>query len=81
MAKCALSTYDNPYDPFTQFDDWYRYDMDKGYDSCGYLDRVAHTSDQLSEEENDAEIERAILQIIKFEPETYKMVELSAATT
>lgn len=80
MAKCALSTYDNPYDPFTQFSDWYRYDMDKGYNSCGYLDRIAHTSDQLSEEENDAEIERAILQIIKFEPKTYKMVTLNAAS-
>lgn len=80
MAKCALTTYDNPYDPFTQFHDWYRYDMDKGYDCCGYLDRIAHTSEQLSEEENDREIERAILQIIKFEPKTYKMVTLDAAS-
>lgn len=80
MAKCALSTYDNPYDPFTQFREWYIFDMDKGYNSCGYLDRVAHTSDQLSEEENDAEIERAILQIIKFEPKTYKMVTMTAAS-
>lgn len=80
MAKCALTTHDNPYDPFTQFSDWYRYDMDKGYSSCSLLDRIAHTSDQLSDEENDREIERAIRQIIKFEPETYKMVTLNAAS-
>lgn len=65
--KCALTTFDNPYDPFEDFKQWYNYDQDKGYCSCGYLDRIANTSDQLSEEENDREIERAIDEIIKFD--------------
>jgi len=43
------------------------FDLDKGYNSCSYLDRVSHTSDQLSEEENDREIERAIDEIIKYD--------------
>lgn len=67
MAKCLLTTIDNPFDPFDQFDQWFRFDSDKGYNSCAYLDRIAHTSDQLSEEENDAEIERAIDEIIKYD--------------
>lgn len=67
MAKCALTTFDNPFDPFDQFDQWFRFDSDKGYHSCSYLDRIAHTSDQLSEEENDKEIERAINEIIKYD--------------
>lgn len=67
MAKYALTTIDNPFDPFDQFDDWYMYDTSKGYNSCGYLDRIARTSDQLSEEENDAELERAIDEIIKYD--------------
>ena len=67
MAKCLLTTVDNPYDPFDQFNLWFRFDSDKGYNSCAYLDRIAHTSDQLSEEENDAEIERAIDEIIKYD--------------
>ena len=67
MSKCALTTLDNPFDPFNQFDSWYRFDSDKGNNSCGYLDRIARTSDQLSEEENDQEIERAIDEIIKYD--------------
>lgn len=67
MSKCALTTFDNPFDPFDQFDAWFRFDSDKGYNSCGYLDRIARTSDQLSEEENDREIERAIDEIIKYD--------------
>lgn len=67
MAKCALTTFDNPYDPFEQFDSWNRFDTDKGYCSCAYLDRIARTSDQLTDEENDREIERAIDEIIKYD--------------
>lgn len=67
MAKCALTTVDNPFNPFTQFDQWYQFDSDKGYNSSQYLDRIARTSDQLSEAENDAEIERAIDEIIKYD--------------
>lgn len=67
MSKYALTTIDNPYDPFDQFDDWYRYDCDKGYNSCSYLDRIAKTSDSLSDSENNKEIERAIDEIIKYD--------------
>lgn len=67
MAKCALTTHDNPYDPFDEFDKWYNYDQDMGYCSCSYLSRIARTSDSLTEEENDSEIERAIDEIIKFD--------------
>ncbi len=68
MVRCALTTVDNPYDPFTQFDAWYRFDEDKGYHSCAYLARIARTSDQLSHTENDQEIERAIDDIVKYNP-------------
>ena len=67
MAKCMLTTIDNPFDPFDQFDSWFMFDTDKGYNSCAYLDRIAHTSDQLSEPENEKEIERAIDEIIKYD--------------
>lgn len=62
-----LTTIDNPYDPFKQFDEWFLYDVEKGYNSCAYLGRIARTSDQLSDEENNIEVERAIDEIIKYD--------------
>jgi hypothetical protein len=62
-----LTTFDNPYNPFEQFTSWFLFDVEKGYDSCAYLGRIARTSDQLSEEENDLEVERAIDEIIKYD--------------
>ena len=77
MAKCALTTIDNPFDPFDQFDDWYSFDMDKGYSSCSYLARIARTSDQLTDAENEREIERAIDEIIKYDfMNIYKKVKM-----
>lgn len=72
----AITTLDNPFDPIDEFDDWYRFDTDKGYNTCAYLDRIALTSDSLSEQENLNEIERAIDEIIKFDFENkYKKVK------
>lgn len=68
MYIYALTTIDNPFDPFEQFDEWYNFDTNKGYNSCAYLDRIARTSDQLSDEENNREIERAIDEIVNLDP-------------
>lgn len=38
-----LSTSDNPWNPFTQYKDWYNYDHLKGYCCEEYLARVADT--------------------------------------
>ena len=71
-----LSTVDNPYNPFIQFDEWLDFDTYKGYNTCAYLDRIALTSDSLSDQENLDEIERAIDEIIKFDFENkYKKVK------
>lgn len=65
--RCMLTTIDNPYDPFKDFTPWFLYDCEKGYNTCAYLARIAHTSEQLSDEENEEEIERAIDEIIKYD--------------
>ena len=76
MTICALTTVDNPYDPFDQFDEWLNFDNDKGYGTCSYLARVANTSDQLTDTENNEEITRAINEIILHDyAGIYKKVE------
>jgi hypothetical protein len=61
-AKIMLSTVDNPYDPFSSFDEWYAFDMSKGYNTLGYLARVTVLSDELTEAQRDDEIDFAISQ-------------------
>jgi hypothetical protein len=62
-----LSTIDNPYDPFDNFSSWYMYDVESGYNSCAYLARIAKTSEQFTDTENEEEIERAIDEIIQYD--------------
>lgn len=60
-----ITTFDNPYDPMTQYEDWLAFDEQKGYYTNSYLARIARTSPELTPEENEEEIERAINEIIK----------------
>ena len=62
-----LTTIDNPFDPIKQFDQWFMFDVEKGYNSSAYLARIARTSEQLSDSENESEIERAIDEIIEYD--------------
>ena len=62
-----LTTKDNPYDPSTQFASWFVYDVEHGYNSCGILARLSHTSPRLSDEENVAELEDVIDRIIELD--------------
>jgi hypothetical protein len=62
----ALTTLDNPYNPFDQFDEWYNYDTLRGYNTCGYIARIAKTSDEMSEEQEQYWISQAIDDILEF---------------
>lgn len=77
-----LSTIDNPFDPFENFDEWFMFDVDKGYNSCSRLARIAKLSDDLSEAETNIEIERAIDEIIFYDfMNVYIKVQKKSVTT
>ena len=62
-----LTTVDNPFNPFEQFEEWYLFDKEKGYDCCEKLDRFVEITDEMSEIEKDMETERAINKIISID--------------
>jgi len=65
MKEAMLTTIDNPFNPFTQFDEWFAYDESKGYHSCSYLARITKSSDELSSFDEELAIESAIDEIVK----------------
>lgn len=76
-----LTTFDNPFDPFEQFTDWFMFDVEKGYNTCSYLARIAKLTDDMSDQEVNDEIERAIDEIIQYDfMNIYKKVTKAAYT-
>lgn len=60
-----LTTVDNPFDPFIQFDEWLAYDIKLGYNTSGFLARVARLSNDLSQPDQDQAIQDAINEIVE----------------
>lgn len=72
----ALTTIDNPYDPITDFDNWYLYDEQKGYHTSGYLARLIKDSDDVDPAFMEFQKEQAIDEILTMDQSGfYKKVE------
>ncbi len=81
MKAVMLTTVDNPFDPFTHFDEWYAYDVSKGYYSCAYLARIATDATEISDADANLLNEFAIDEIVKHNPlGIYKKVERDIAS-
>ena len=68
VYEVAITTIDNPFDPFDQFDDWLTFDLQKVYNSCSYLARIMNETENFTEHEVILEKERAIDEIIALNP-------------
>lgn len=66
MAATFVTTLDNPYDYFTQFDEWYAFDTQKGYNTCAYVARIAKTSSEMSEKDYENAVNDAVEEILDF---------------
>ena len=66
MDEYMLTTSDNPFDPYTQWDEWYAFDVGAGYHTSAYLARIVRSSDELSERDQSLAIKEAIDEILEF---------------
>ena len=67
-GKYMLTTFDNPFNPFTDFINWYLFDNSKGYNTCGFLARVADSNVPSDEDIADSINEAAMDEIIATDP-------------
>lgn len=78
-----ITTVDNPFDPFTDFDNWYRFDESKGYCTSGYLARYFDddTSD-MSDAEYEERLSIAINKILNndFMGQYFRVARVSGET-
>jgi hypothetical protein len=71
MSEYLLTTTDNPYNPFDNFDRWYNQDLllarQQGRpDVCSYLDRIARVNSQLPDGMYEKAVDSAIDEIVEF---------------
>lgn len=64
MTEHMITTIDNPYNPYTHWDEWLQYDRSSGYYTIEYLARIVRSSDELSPADQALAEEQAIDEII-----------------
>ena len=72
-----LTTEDNPYDPVKQFDQWYAWDTQMGYNTCSYLARITKSVSDMGANEYEEAVTMAINQIMRYNlTGNYKVVTI-----
>lgn len=59
-----ITTDDNPFDPREDYPRWYAWDTQQGYNTCAYLARIVVLNDDMPQELQDFEVEKAIDEIV-----------------
>lgn len=70
---CMLTTKDNPFNPFTNYDEWLAFDEEKGYNCNAFLARIANFSDEFDQKAKEDSIEAAIDEIIKYDKDLFDL--------
>jgi hypothetical protein len=82
MLQHMLTTVDNPYDPFDQFNEWFDWDLANGYHTPSLLARLVKSSDEISEADQASAVEQAIDDIVKINGAgNYRKVSKEIETT
>ena len=68
FKEVNITTIDNPFNPFDDFNSWFMFDIEKGYYTSAKLARLVHLTDDMTEKEENEEIERAVDRLIEIDP-------------
>lgn len=63
-SEVMLTTVDNPWNPFTNYDEWYAFDNAKGYATPSLLARIANVSLDLSDLDLQFAVRQAMDEIV-----------------
>ena len=74
MRETFITTHDNPFNYFKQFDEWLNFDHQMGYNTLEYVGRLSRLAPDLSEEEQQLELNRVFDSIIEWNGNFYKKV-------
>lgn len=69
IVPMILSTPDNPYDPFKDFELWYAYDEEHGHHTSSYVARLTNSSDTFSEDQQQLAVNEAVRKIFTVNPQ------------
>lgn len=79
ITEHFLTTKDNPFNPFEDFDNWYFFDtsINRQYFTCSYLERIAHSlfPNVPTTKLNDEQFYLAMQEIVEFNPDLYKILD------
>lgn len=64
MIEYMVTTKDNPFDPFEEYDEWNRFDQDQGYNTQSYLARLVILPEEPTPNEINDAINDAVDKII-----------------
>lgn len=67
VVEYRLTTFDNPWDPFDNFDEWFLFDVGKGYNTCGKIARLSKNRDDYTPREEMIALENTIDRIIELD--------------
>ena len=65
MRLVWITTLDNEFNPFEEFDKWKQRDEELGYDTCSTLDRIHGSTIELSNELNEILLENSIDNLLR----------------
>jgi hypothetical protein len=75
MAETYITTTDNPFSFFDEYDQWFQWDAAHGYNTPGLVARVIVTSPDLSEADQAAALDIALNDIVDVNPNgMYKLI-------